>query len=357
MKKVILALTGAIIGAVALVAAVSSGGVEATQRNDDNVTICHRTNSVTNPYTRNTVDPSSVDGSGNNDHTSHLGPVFDQNASYPPPHNGDQWGDIIPPHPGNSLNWNAAGIAIYNNDCEVPESTPTSTPTRTATVTKTPSPTATNTSTNTATATSTATATVTNTPTFTATATSTPVTPTETSIPTETPSETATPVDTATATDTPTSTATARTATATATDTPTNTPVPTATDSPTATATATNTATDTATATATATCSPNDNRDFCSTPVATATIDPCSDIFLCVTPTIGIPVNETVVPLLSGLSAAVVLPDTGSGTTITTTTRFPSWPVVGLVFALGFVILACGVVYSAVKSVKLVQKD
>jgi hypothetical protein len=91
--------------------------------------------------------------------------------------------------------------------------------------------------------------------------------------------------------------------------------------------------------------------------VATPTVDPCSDIFLCVTPTIGIPVNETVTPLLSGLSAAVVLPDTGNGgylaTTTTTTTRFPSWPMVGMVFAFGFVILAAGVVYSAVKSVRI----
>ena len=35
--------------------------------NEDNVTICHRTNSVSNPYVVITVDPSAVDGDlGNN---------------------------------------------------------------------------------------------------------------------------------------------------------------------------------------------------------------------------------------------------------------------------------------------------
>ena len=92
------------------------------------VTICHRTNSVKNPYVKITVAESAVDGIGNSDHLSeHLGPVFDSSQSYPPPHNGDQWGDIIPPFnengPGNdrpntslTLNW-PAGQAIFNNDC------------------------------------------------------------------------------------------------------------------------------------------------------------------------------------------------------------------------------------------------
>src|SRR6185503_1075203 len=67
------------------------------------VTICHRTNSVTNPYVKITVDEASVDGNEGNDNgqgdhlLEHLGPVFDANNPPPPPHNGDQWGDIIPP--------------------------------------------------------------------------------------------------------------------------------------------------------------------------------------------------------------------------------------------------------------------
>jgi hypothetical protein len=95
------------------------------------VTICHRTNSVTNPYVTITVDEASVDGDegndkGKGDHLlEHLGPVWDANTAYPPPHNDDEWGDIIPPFYSDgvtptgysSLNWNAAGQAIFSNDC------------------------------------------------------------------------------------------------------------------------------------------------------------------------------------------------------------------------------------------------
>jgi hypothetical protein len=95
------------------------------------VTICHRTNSVTNPYVVITVDEASVDGAegndkGRGDHLlEHLGPVWDANTTYSPPHNGDQWGDIIPPFYSDgstltgysSLNWNAAGQAIFENKC------------------------------------------------------------------------------------------------------------------------------------------------------------------------------------------------------------------------------------------------
>ena len=98
------------------------------------VTICHRTNSVTNPYVQITVDEASVDGNNGNDKgkgdhlLDHLGPVFDANNPPAPPHNGDQWGDIIPPFYADgstltgypSLNWNQAGMALFNNGCNFP---------------------------------------------------------------------------------------------------------------------------------------------------------------------------------------------------------------------------------------------
>lgn len=122
------------------------GTATASAAQPDKVTICHRTNSTTNPYVQETVAVSSVDGNAANDNgqgdhlAEHTGPVWDPTVTYPAPHNGDQWGDIIPPLYDDgtpdglpSLNWvnqdgspNALGQAIFYNGCNpVTEVTPT----------------------------------------------------------------------------------------------------------------------------------------------------------------------------------------------------------------------------------------
>jgi hypothetical protein len=92
------------------------------------ITLCHRTNSTSNPYRIITVSFSGSNGELQGpDHTGHTGPAFDYSAdpavAYPPPHNGDQWGDIIPPYswdggsyPG-SDNWTEGGEAIHDEGC------------------------------------------------------------------------------------------------------------------------------------------------------------------------------------------------------------------------------------------------
>jgi hypothetical protein len=89
------------------------------------VTICHRTNSVDNPYVRITVGQDAVDGDlgndkGKGDHfLEHQGPVLDPARDT---RNGGDWGDIIPPISGvhGGLNW-IDGRAIYDNFCNLPD--------------------------------------------------------------------------------------------------------------------------------------------------------------------------------------------------------------------------------------------
>lgn len=204
-------LAAAVFAAVALVAGT---GMASAHRNDEpKVTICHRTDSVTNPYVQETVDLSAVDGEGHDDHTSHTGPVAtSQDVAQALKDAHEKWGDIIPPRGElDGLNWTEDGIAVYDNGCafvtptptetpsptETPTETPTNTPTETPSPTATPSPTETPTFTPTATPTNTPSPTSTPvTPTATNTPTATPTTPppTETPSPTVSPTETVTPL-------------------------------------------------------------------------------------------------------------------------------------------------------------------
>jgi hypothetical protein len=123
------------------------------------VTLCHRTNSETNPYVRITVSINSViKGAG---HDGHNGPIFAAGMKSAK----QKWGDIIPSftYPGGSYggkNW-PAGRAIFDAGCTV------SLPTSTASGSPSPSPSGTVTVTTTVTGpngTSTVTETVTRTP-------------------------------------------------------------------------------------------------------------------------------------------------------------------------------------------------
>jgi len=108
----------------------------ATPGDPHKVTICHRTNSPSNPYVRITVDVASVDANTGNDNgkgdhnAEHNGPVFDTsgNTVYSTPRNGDDWGDIIPPFWADgsttgaywpSKNW-PDGEDIFNAGCKIP---------------------------------------------------------------------------------------------------------------------------------------------------------------------------------------------------------------------------------------------
>lgn len=79
---------------------------------EQKVTICHATNSESNPYNRITVSRSAVDHGG---HRNHTGPVWYPGAKAA----GVHWGDIIPPSDGvTELNW-SEGQSTFNNNCEL----------------------------------------------------------------------------------------------------------------------------------------------------------------------------------------------------------------------------------------------
>lgn len=101
------------------------GVAQASQGGDDNkVTVCHRTNSETNPYVVITIDKAAVFKRGHDTHDE--GPVWEPGFKAA----GKRWGDIIPPFDYyaspkdtektryDGLNWDAAGQAIWNNSCQ-----------------------------------------------------------------------------------------------------------------------------------------------------------------------------------------------------------------------------------------------
>lgn len=107
---------------------VPQAAVAAPPANSNNVTICHRTHSVTNPYVRITVDQRSV-GNANSKHgggahdywasslyASKPNPnVYDPSKTYPA--NDKKWGDIIAfaDVSGNALTGSALNVAGLNN--------------------------------------------------------------------------------------------------------------------------------------------------------------------------------------------------------------------------------------------------
>lgn len=122
-----LGLAAVLVGSLITVSSVQVSGATPPDP-EHKVTICHRTNSDSNPYVQITVDESAVDGQKGADHYGeHKGPIWNPTLK-------DQkieWGDIIPPvspyHSGQ--NWSSEGQAILNRGCTVQNASTTSTTT------------------------------------------------------------------------------------------------------------------------------------------------------------------------------------------------------------------------------------
>ena len=113
------------LSAVALVASSLAFGVTSASADIvTKVTICHRTNSNSNPYVQITPDVAGV----LNGHAGHTGPVWNSTLKA----NHIKWGDIIPPFdynggsfPGmNYTDGAQGGKAILANGCNIPNVPP-----------------------------------------------------------------------------------------------------------------------------------------------------------------------------------------------------------------------------------------
>lgn len=93
--------------------------ISPTPPESEKVKICHATAAFANPYVLLEVDWHAAFGdtgndNGQGDHSTHIGPVFDLQTMK----QGDNWGDIIPPHHNFSgLNW-VEGQVIWENSCQ-----------------------------------------------------------------------------------------------------------------------------------------------------------------------------------------------------------------------------------------------
>jgi hypothetical protein len=112
MNKIQTLLVTAALLASGLYAAAAVAGDHGSAQSG-HVTICHRTGSRHNPYV--VISPSAA-GVYHGHYSQH-----NEHAVFPNTASDGKWGDIIPPFQYNgvtySLNWNAAGQAIWSNGC------------------------------------------------------------------------------------------------------------------------------------------------------------------------------------------------------------------------------------------------
>jgi hypothetical protein len=132
-RRTILGVAAVTAAAGTIMVLSAAAGTSVAGADPNKVTLCHATDSNTNPYVQVTVSSRSVQHKilGPNGHGTHTGQVWNPTLKS----QGIQWGDIIPPfdygnpvqhYPG--LNWDATGIAIWENGCNIPAGTTSSTP-------------------------------------------------------------------------------------------------------------------------------------------------------------------------------------------------------------------------------------
>ena len=109
-------------------ATIGIGSTTAGADNEDNITICHRTNSNGNPYVIITTDASGQNG-GTDHLNEHKGPLWNPDLKK----QKIEWGDVIQPPPGQTegsqayeelLDAGGTFADFLENDCSMPETPP-----------------------------------------------------------------------------------------------------------------------------------------------------------------------------------------------------------------------------------------
>lgn len=130
MKVLTLAASGVLATAAVLSLSTASYATNDTNDNKDHkITICHATNSATNPYVKITVDTHAVVMNGHGGHDDTVVAISTQKAQELKDAKV-KWGDVIPAIPEQNfagVNWNEEGKALFAHGCGCPTVTPAST--------------------------------------------------------------------------------------------------------------------------------------------------------------------------------------------------------------------------------------
>lgn len=127
MKVLTLAATGVL--ATAAVLSLSATTHASNDTDNSKITVCHATNSATNPYVKITVDTHAVVMNGHGGHDDTVVAISTQKAQELKDAKVT-WGDIIPAIPEQNfagVNWNEEGKALFAHGCGCPTVTPAST--------------------------------------------------------------------------------------------------------------------------------------------------------------------------------------------------------------------------------------
>lgn len=124
LSKFVLAVAFVALGTVGSLTPTTTTLAKNTKHSNHKVTICHATNSATNPYVQISVNYNSiVRGAGHNGHHGNGGVATSVDHAAQLKNSGQRWGDIIPAladHNYAGKNLTTEGQVVLDNGCKMP---------------------------------------------------------------------------------------------------------------------------------------------------------------------------------------------------------------------------------------------